>query len=563
MLISETHFTNKTYLKIPNYIIYDKQHPSTIYCPPRHNIKQDQFTTFFKKLGSRFIAGGDYNAKHPSWRSRSIIPSPRGRQLYDSIQTNRLITASSGEPTFWPSDLSKKPDLIDFFIAKGISSHYLSAQSSLELTSDHSPIILELCAEAIKNTNSDFLENKKTNWSTYKDYINHKLSCNIPLKTYNDVDVAIENLNILIHKAIHISTPSTKLVQKIPNLSSEILNKISEKRKLKKIWQNTRTRENKTRLKNAIKHLKKILHEDKNSKINYYLQNLTPTASTDYSLWKATKKLKRTQQFIPPIRTMNKWARSDQEKAENFAEYLSKVFDTPQRQITSEEEETLLQGQHSLFEEIQIKNASLHEIQSLIGNLKNRKSPGYDGINGRTIKELPPKAVRYLTILINACLRLKYFPSQWKFAQIILFPKPGKSPEQSTSNRPISLLPICSKLCEKVILSRRKPILQDRKLIPEHQFGFRENHSTIEQVNRIVVNIRKAFERKQYCSAIFLDVAQAFDKVWHTGPLHKIKINLPGGLYQLLKSYLCCSTQSGVLRRVKIEEALLLMKKIR
>ena len=57
------------------------------------------------------------------------------------------------------------------------------------------------------------------------------------------------------------------------------------------------------------------------------------------------------------------------------------------------------------------------------------------------------------------------------------------------------------------------PILNDRNIIPVHQFGFRENHGTIEQVNRLTGEIRKSFELKKYCSAIFLNVAQAFDKV--------------------------------------------------
>ncbi|KAL7291223.1 hypothetical protein TKK_0014836 [Trichogramma kaykai] len=583
MLISETHFTNKSYLKIPNYIIYDTQHPSgrahggtaliikssikhfelekntddflqatsvvaetckgpitfsAIYCPPGRTIKQDQFTKFFQKLGPRFIAGGDFNAKHPSWGSRSQTPSPRGRQLYNAMQENNLKPASSGEPTYWPSDLAKTPDLIDFFISKGISTHYISVWSSLELTSDHSPIIMKLCVEAINNTKPAHLGNKKTNWLSYKEYINENLTCNIPLKTHNDVDTAVENLNLLIHKAIYFSTPPLIFAQKTFNLPTAIQNKIREKRKLKKIWQNTRNSQIKTRLNKAIKELKTLLRDDKNEKVNNYLKNLAPTALTDYSLWKATKYLNRPQQFIPPIKTASKWVRSDQEKAENFAEHLSKVFDTPARQIPEAQEEILLQDHQLLYEETQVKNATLNEIQGLISYLKNRKSPGYDEITSRTLKELPPKALRYLTILINACLRLKYFPSQWKVAQIILIPKPGKPPELTTSYRPISLLPICAKLFEKVILSRLKPILQEKKLIPGHQFGFRENHSTIEQVNRIVAIIRRAFERKQYCSAIFLDVAQAFDKVWHTGLLHKIKKNLPYALYQILKSYL-------------------------
>jgi hypothetical protein len=74
--------------------------------------------------------------------------------------------------------------------------------------------------------------------------------------------------------------------------------------------------------------------------------------------------------------------------------------------------------------------------------------------------------------------------------------------------------------------------------IPHRQFGFRQAHSTIQQCHRIADTINKALEDQQYCTAVFLDVSQAFDKVWHPGLLFKIKQTLPSGYYNLLKSYL-------------------------
>jgi len=63
-------------------------------------------------------------------------------------------------------------------------------------------------------------------------------------------------------------------------------------------------------------------------------------------------------------------------------------------------------------------------------------------------------------------------------------------------------------------------------------------HSTIEQVHRITAIIEFALEEQQVCAAMFLDVAQAFDKVWHAGLLHKIEQLLHTQHSQLLKSYL-------------------------
>jgi hypothetical protein len=76
------------------------------------------------------------------------------------------------------------------------------------------------------------------------------------------------------------------------------------------------------------------------------------------------------------------------------------------------------------------------------------------------------------------------------------------------------------------------------QLISNHQFGFRQRHSSIEQTHKIVQRINEALERKQYCSAEFLDITQAFDKVWHTGLLYKLKLSLPLNYFLILKSYL-------------------------
>ena len=103
--------------------------------------------------------------------------------------------------------------------------------------------------------------------------------------------------------------------------------------------------------------------------------------------------------------------------------------------------------------------------------------------------------------------------------------------------QPISLLPLLSKIFERLLLTRIKQIVPLRYLIPEHQFGFREKHSTVQQCHRIVNKIRDSLEKKTMCAAVFLDIRQAFDKVWHEGLLYKLKKRHPDQLYLLLKSY--------------------------
>ncbi|KAL4107965.1 hypothetical protein QTP88_018234 [Uroleucon formosanum] len=83
-------------------------------------------------LGSRFIAGRDYNAKHTFWISRLI--TTKGRELFKSANTIKAQLISTIKSTYWSTDPNKLPDVIDFYVMKGISSNYTEVEGLLELT---------------------------------------------------------------------------------------------------------------------------------------------------------------------------------------------------------------------------------------------------------------------------------------------------------------------------------------------------------------------------------------------------------------------------------------------
>lgn len=103
-------------------------------------------------------------------------------------------------------------------------------------------------------------------------------------------------------------------------------------------------------------------------------------------------------------------------------------------------------------------------------------------------------------------LRLSYWPLTWKYAEKIMLQKPGKPVDDVTSYIGISFLPTLSKVCEKLVLKRILHEESIKKIIPDHQFGFRRSYSIIQQVNRVVNIIGQALEGKSHCSAAFLDV---------------------------------------------------------
>ncbi|KAL1460245.1 hypothetical protein WDU94_012171 [Cyamophila willieti] len=256
----------------------------------------------------------------------------------------------------------------------------------------------------------------------------------------------------------------------------------------------------------------------------------------DYSLWRAIKPLKRPILHCPPlINTEGQWIRDNQSKANVFAEYLANIFSPNEPGPNAE---PLLDIPYQ-EEEYCIPNTTVREVQKTIKDEINpKKAPGYDLITGQVLKELPRKACVKITQIINAAFRLQYVPQIWKVAEVIMIQKPGQKPEDLKSYRPISLLPVISKLFEKLLYKRLTCIITAKKLIPDHQFGFRSKHSTIEQVHRLVDQIEKTLEEKKVCSAVFLDVTKAFDKVWHEGLKHKLKRFLPRKMANILSSYL-------------------------
>jgi hypothetical protein len=88
---------------------------------------------------------------------------------------------------------------------------------------------------------------------------------------------------------------------------------------------------------------------------------------------------------------------------------------------------------------------------------------------------MPKNGIVHLTIICNAIARMEYFPVQWKVVQIIMIPKIGKPLEEASSYTPISLLPIMSKIFEKAMLKRLRPMLKINRILPDHRLDFDRN----------------------------------------------------------------------------------------
>lgn len=144
------------HLQATSIMVYDKQGSlilSAVYCPPKHKLKDHHFTEYFRTLGHRFVCGGDWNAKNTHWGSRLTLP--RGKEMKQSLDKNRMQVISTGEPTYWPTDPNKLPDLLDFFVFKGLPHSFIDVESCYESSSDHTPVISTISATIGKKANKE------------------------------------------------------------------------------------------------------------------------------------------------------------------------------------------------------------------------------------------------------------------------------------------------------------------------------------------------------------------------------------------------------------------------
>ena len=126
-----------------------------------------------------------------------------------------------------------------------------------------------------------------------------------------------------------------------------------------------------------------------------------------------------------------------------------------------------------------------------------------------------------LQIRFQSCISSGNSRDIWKYANVQQVYKEGNR-QLKNNYRPVSILPNCGKILEKIIFDEVYSFLNSNNLISKRQSGFRPNDSTIYQLITITSSIYKSFENYDETRAVFLDISKAFDKVWHEEVIHKL-----------------------------------------
>ena len=163
---------------------------------------------------------------------------------------------------------------------------------------------------------------------------------------------------------------------------------------------------------------------------------------------------------------------------------------------------------------------SEEEYRKGIAALKNNKEAGIDDILVEQLKNLGPKAHKWLHTMLNTCFIENKIPKIWRQSKIIAILRPGKDSAIPKNYRPISLLCHTYKPYERLILNRVSPLLEQH-LIKE-QAGFRHGKSCTSQVLNLTQHIEDGYQRGMITGAAFVDLSAAYDTVNHRILIQKL-----------------------------------------
>ncbi|GFX72217.1 probable RNA-directed DNA polymerase from transposon X-element [Trichonephila clavipes] len=455
----------------------------------RRNVRSRFPSEDFKKIfnsGSNCIIAGDFNATHVDWHNaKNTRYGVMLRNLVSNLREVKLVapqTATHLQPR------QRFGSIIDLAVFKHIPYNH-SIRVLSDLSSDHYPVILEI------NLNTSLIKNPEqlsTNWNNFKFALNKKPLPTTDLTSNENIELAISELNQNFSEAfVEASKPKFKNVPKI--LSPDIKSKIHQRNRLRKFRQRSR-------------------------------------CPSIYS------------EFRTLSRALGSTAITPIEKAEVIADSLQEQFE-PNHVADREEFDQRIHEEVANFLATphvqEIEPTTPTEVLTYVQRIKPKKSPGLDQITNRMIKNLPLKFLLFITLLINQLFKNNYFPDSWKTAVVIPILKPDKNPELAQNYRPISLLSSLSKVYEFVLLRRLNQHCAASNMIIPQQCGFRPKCSTVHQLLRVTELIHSGFAKHDATGIFFLDIAKAFDKIWHDGLLIKlIRLDFPAPLIKSIHSFL-------------------------
>ena len=183
------------------------------------------------------------------------------------------------------------------------------------------------------------------------------------------------------------------------------------------------------------------------------------------------------------------------------------------------------------------------EVAAVLRDSSPKTSIDADGLSMSLLKTISSAIVPALTYVCNLSFSNGVFPDKMKKAKVLPFFKSGDK-HLFSNYRPISLLPQCSKILERLFQTRLQNFIDKHRLMCDSQYGFRKKHSTGMALTDTVEFIKDALDNKLYAICIFIDLKKAFDTLNHSILIDKLQTyGIRETSLQWINSYLSNRTQ--------------------
>jgi hypothetical protein len=434
-------------------------------------------------------------------------------------------------------------------LINGLSDHDAQIVTLYDIVSTNTTKMQLFTRTIESNSINRFIEMlSNENW----DEVFQDLEVNFVFNKFHDIYLRLFYCCFPLKKKPHSRIPKNWITNGI---------KIScaKKRELFRIYRFTNDLGFKRYYKKYCKILASVIVAAKKKFYNEQILNSRNKIKTTWNIIKTTTNNRNNNTNLNFLNTKNGLASDPVQITESFNTYFTSIagqfiMETKShKNLVNDNPLSFLYGKFNQFKSrLKFKFTTTHEINKMIMSLNVKDSYGYDEISSRILKISAPFIVSPLTFIINKILSSGVFPDRLKFSEVIPIFKKGSKTELA-NYRPVSLLPVFSKIIEKIIYKRLYNYLCEHNLLCKEQFGFRSNISTDSAIFDLLNSVLFSLDKKHFVGGLFCDLQKAFDCVNHKILLDKLKFYGVLGLeYRLIQSYLCNRFQRVKLRN-KVE----------
>ena len=511
-----------------------------VYNPPNNDLKLQNTVT--ESVYANSIIAGDFNSHSPTWGYKDL--DKNGKIVEDLLDSSNLflIQNSQSRPTLLHKAYGTlhRPDLT-------ILSSDLLNKNQVEVSddigkSDHRPIIIKISTPGKRKYQQRTRWNfKKAPWELFK-ATSDKLLNDIDLTSEN-IDSISKDINSAILTAASQTIPRGCRKKYSPFWNENLETAVQAKEKARQKYEENPTIPNKIAYNRTAAAVRKISISSKREKFQRTCADLN-LATEGHKAWALIHNLDGEGRVAnpKPFKTPDGEITDNQKKANahnKFFASVNRASKTTQDDIKLLEElkekEKSAGANIEMFEDI----FTLTELNTALKKLKVRKSPGPDGIHNEMLKHLGSAGKLVILQFINLTWNQGKLPSSWKIATIRPVLKKGKPEEELSSYRPISLSSCLGKVAERMMNQRLYWWLEANNILNVYQAGFRSGHRTDDQLFRLSQKIIDGFHEEKSTTAIFVDLKQAYDRVWRKGLLLKMqRAGIHGKMYAWIKNFL-------------------------